>query len=45
MVRRQFMQQVRIVAEGGDPVGVAFDESDARVELRAGNYILERPTV
>lgn len=45
MVRRQFKQQVRVVAEGGDPVGVEFDESRALVELRAGNYILERPTV
>jgi hypothetical protein len=40
MVRRQFKHQVRIVAEGGDPVGVSFDESDALVEVGAGNYIV-----
>ena len=27
MVRRQFKQQVQVVADGGDPAGVSFDES------------------
>ena len=40
MVRRQFKEQVRIVAEGGDPVGVGFDPSDATVALTAGNYVV-----
>jgi polysaccharide deacetylase 2 family uncharacterized protein YibQ len=40
MVRRQFKEQVRIVAEGGDPVGVGFDPSDATVALTAGNYMV-----
>ena len=40
MVRRQFKQQVRVVAEGGDPAGVAFDEADALVSVSAGNYVL-----
>jgi phenylpropionate dioxygenase-like ring-hydroxylating dioxygenase large terminal subunit len=40
MVRRQFKQQLQIVAEGGDPAGVTFDESEAVVELVAGNFIL-----
>ncbi len=40
MVRRQFKEQVRIVAEGGDPIGVAFDESEARQSVVAGNYIV-----
>lgn len=40
MVRRQFKEQVRIVAEGGDPVGVTFDESEALVPVVAGNYII-----
>jgi nitrite reductase/ring-hydroxylating ferredoxin subunit len=39
MVRRQFKEQVKIVAQGGDPVGVTFDESEAVVSLMAGNYI------
>ena len=40
MVRRQFKEQVLVVAEGGDPVGVCFDESDATVSLIAGNYMI-----
>lgn len=40
LVRRQFKEQVRIVAEGGDPVGVSFDEDGALVRLIAGNYII-----
>ncbi|MEZ5298365.1 MAG: Rieske 2Fe-2S domain-containing protein [Ilumatobacteraceae bacterium] len=40
MVRRLFKQQLRVVAEGGDPAGVEFDESNALVEVVAGNYIL-----
>lgn len=40
MVRRQFKQQVRVVAEGGDPAGVEFDPSNALVQVVAGNYIL-----
>ncbi len=41
MVRRQFKEQVRVVAEGGDPVGVAFDEAAALVSVVAGNYIVD----
>lgn len=40
LVRRQFKEQVRIVAEGGDPVGVTFDPDDAVQELVAGNYMI-----
>ncbi len=40
MVRRHFKEQVRIVAEGGDPVGVSFDERDALQTVIAGNYIV-----
>ncbi len=40
MVRRQFKEQVQIVADGGDPVGVAFDPDDAVVSVIAGNYIV-----
>jgi phenylpropionate dioxygenase-like ring-hydroxylating dioxygenase large terminal subunit len=45
MVRRQFKQQLKIVAEGGDPAGVFFDEADALVELHAGNYVLRDASV
>ena len=41
MVRRQFKQQVRIVADGGDPVGVVFDEQAALCSVEAGNYMLD----
>jgi hypothetical protein len=44
MVRRQFKQEVQIVAEGGDPSSVEFDDADALVEIGAGNYILQPST-
>ena len=46
MVRRQFKEQIKIVADGGDPIGVtlpgevAASESASPVELIAGNYII-----
>lgn len=40
MVRRQFKEQVRRVAEGLDPVGVHFDEAHALQSVIAGNYIV-----
>jgi len=40
MVRRQFLDQVRVVASGGDPVGVSFDPDEPPVSLRAGNYVV-----
>ena len=40
MVRRQFKEQLRRVAEGDDPVGVTFDESAALQTVVAGNYIV-----
>ena len=40
MVRRLFKEQVRAVADGEDPVGVAFDEADALHTVVAGNYIV-----
>jgi phenylpropionate dioxygenase-like ring-hydroxylating dioxygenase large terminal subunit len=36
---RQFLrQQIRIVAEGGDPLGVIFDPKDEIYHVQAGNY-------
>jgi nitrite reductase/ring-hydroxylating ferredoxin subunit len=42
MLRRLYRQQVDIVAAGGDPQGVFFDEADAVIALEAGNYIEAR---
>ena len=42
MVRRQFLEQVRVVASGGDPVGVSFDRDESPVSLQAGNYVMTR---
>ena len=44
MVRRQFKDQVQVVADGGDPIGVSFDENDAPVSLIAGNYVVDSKT-
>ena len=38
MQRRLLEQQIRIVAEGGDPLGVAFDPAQALVRIRSGNF-------
>ena len=40
LVRRQFKEQVAVVAAGGDPIGVSFDEADALQSVVAGNYIV-----
>ncbi|MEJ7801194.1 MAG: Rieske 2Fe-2S domain-containing protein [Ilumatobacter sp.] len=40
MVRRQFKEQVRRVADGLDPTGVNFDTADALQRFVAGNYIV-----
>ena len=40
MVRRQFKEQVAVVAAGGDPIGVSFDEDEGPVPVLAGNYIV-----
>jgi len=39
MLRRFFQRQLDAVAAGRDPVGVAFDESQAMVDFEAGNYL------
>ncbi len=40
LVRRQFKDQVRAVAEGRDPAGVSFDPDASPIDLLAGNYIV-----
>jgi len=40
MQRRILKQQIQIVAEGGDPVGVAYDPAKATVKIRSGNFMV-----
>ena len=39
MVRRLWKEQLDVVHDGGDPVGVSFDTDSPPVELVAGNYV------
>jgi hypothetical protein len=39
MLRVLLQKQVDIVASGGDPLGVAFDEAGAYVKFDAGQYL------
>jgi len=41
LLRRFLETQLKIVAEGGDPAAVAFDESGAYVRFDAGNYLVD----
>ena len=43
MVRRMMAKQVKLVAQGGTPVGVAFDEADRLVRIEGGNYFEGAP--
>ncbi|HTT01427.1 MAG TPA: Rieske 2Fe-2S domain-containing protein [Steroidobacteraceae bacterium] len=38
MQRRLLMQQIEVVAKGGDPLGVSFDPDKALVKIRSGNF-------
>jgi hypothetical protein len=40
LLRRFLEQQLKTLAEGRDPAGVAFTESDALVRFEAGNFLL-----
>ena len=41
LVKHRFLwkQQAKIVAEGGDPVGVAFEEADRRILVEANSWV------
>ena len=41
MLRILLQKQIDIVASGGDPIGVAFDEASAYVKFDAGQYLDE----
>jgi hypothetical protein len=38
MQRRTLEQQIRIVQEGGDPIGVTFDRARELVKVPSGNF-------
>jgi phenylpropionate dioxygenase-like ring-hydroxylating dioxygenase large terminal subunit len=38
MQRKILQQQIEVVAQGGDPLGVAFDPERALVKVRSGNF-------
>ena len=38
MQRRMLKAQIRVVAEGGDPIGVTFDPAKPPVNVRSGNF-------
>ncbi|MFZ1991708.1 MAG: Rieske 2Fe-2S domain-containing protein [Alphaproteobacteria bacterium] len=38
MQRRMIEQQIKTVVEGGDPLGVFFDEKDAVIHVPSGNF-------
>jgi hypothetical protein len=38
MVRRMLLEQMQVVAAGGDPAGVSFDAEAAVVKVRSGNF-------
>ena len=42
MMRRMLRDQIKIVAKGGDPLGVAFEEKDAMVRVPSGNFFKAR---
>ena len=38
MARKMLRQEIKVVQDGGDPQGVVFDEKDAVIEVKAGNW-------
>lgn len=38
MLRKLMKEQIDIVAQGGDPQGVFYDDADAVIEVKAGNW-------
>jgi hypothetical protein len=42
MMRRMLRAQIKVVAEGGDPLGVAFDSERATVKVPSGNFFRSR---
>jgi hypothetical protein len=44
MQRRMLGAQIRVVADGGDPIGITFDQNEVLVSVRSGN-IYKTPSV
>jgi len=44
MQRRMLRAQIRVVADGGDPIGITFDQNEVLVSVRSGN-IYKTPSV
>jgi nitrite reductase/ring-hydroxylating ferredoxin subunit len=42
MMRRMLRAQIKVVAQGGDPLGVAFDPERATVKVPSGNFFRSR---
>ena len=40
MLRRLMTQQIKVVQDGGDPLGFTFDDEKATVKILSGNFIL-----
>ncbi len=43
MLRRLLEQQIRLVQEGGDPIGVSFTDEDAKLDLLSGTFFYPAP--
>ena len=41
MLRKLIRKQIRIVRDGGDPIGVVFDPKDVVQKVGSGNYYRE----
>jgi hypothetical protein len=42
MMRRMLREQIKAVAQGGDPLGVAFDPEGAMIKVPSGNFFRSR---
>jgi hypothetical protein len=38
MMRRLLKEQMKLVAEGGDPINVAYDLAKATIKVPSGNF-------
>ena len=45
MQRRMLKAQIKLVAQGADPIGVAFDPDEALVTVRSGNFYKTPPVL
>ena len=43
MLRKRYRQQVEVVASGGDPEGLGYNEADALIEFESGTSSKNKP--